>query len=86
MALLKWRWVSDPHFPLLGARRNLSVEGVEHQASARPTLAALDRLLQLLHANKPELLMVLTHPEIPLHTNGSENDIRCQSLPPRRRG
>jgi hypothetical protein len=22
--------------------------------------------------------MVLEHPEIPLHTNGSENDIRCQ--------
>ncbi len=38
----------------------------------------LDRLLQRLHANKAELLMVLEHPEIPLHTNGSENDIRCQ--------
>jgi hypothetical protein len=48
--------------------------------------ASLDRLLQRLHANKAELLMVLDHPEIPLHTNGSENDIRCQSLPPRRRG
>jgi hypothetical protein len=40
--------------------------------------ATLDRLLQRLHANKTELLMVLDHPEIPLHTNGSENDIRCQ--------
>jgi hypothetical protein len=30
-----------------------------------------------LHANKAELLMVLDRPEIPLHTNGSENDIRC---------
>src|SRR3978361_335517 len=29
-------------------------------------------------ANKAELLMVLERPEIPLHTNGSENDIRCQ--------
>jgi hypothetical protein len=38
----------------------------------------LDRLLARLHANKPELLMVLERPEIPLHTNGSENDIRCQ--------
>jgi hypothetical protein len=38
----------------------------------------LDRLLQRLHANKAELLMVLDHPDIPLHTNGSENDIRCQ--------
>jgi hypothetical protein len=40
--------------------------------------ATLDRLLARLHANKPELLMVLDRPEIPLHTNGSENDIRCQ--------
>jgi hypothetical protein len=38
----------------------------------------LDRLLARLHANKRELLMVLDRPEIPLHTNGSENDIRCQ--------
>jgi hypothetical protein len=38
----------------------------------------LDRLLARLHANKCELLMVLERPEIPLHTNGSENDIRCQ--------
>ncbi len=38
----------------------------------------LDRLLARLHANKAELLRVLDRPEIPLHTNGSENDIRCQ--------
>ena len=38
----------------------------------------LDRLLARLHANKAELLMVLERPETPLHTNGSENDIRCQ--------
>jgi len=37
----------------------------------------LDRLLERLHANKAELLMVLERPEIPLHTNGSENDVRC---------
>ncbi len=46
--------------------------------------ATLDRLLQRQHANKAELLMVLDHPvdplrgSTPLHTNGSENDIRCQ--------
>jgi hypothetical protein len=38
----------------------------------------LDRLLGRLHANKSELLMVLERPEIPLHTNATENDIRCQ--------
>ncbi len=44
----------------------------------RTGFATLDRLLQRLHANKAELLAVLDHPEIPLNTNGSENDIRCQ--------
>jgi hypothetical protein len=38
----------------------------------------LDRLLARLCAKKSELLRVLDRPEIPLHTNGSENDIRCQ--------
>jgi hypothetical protein len=31
-------------------------------------------LMARLHANKTELLKVLKRPEIPLHTNGSEND------------
>jgi hypothetical protein len=44
----------------------------------RTGFVTLDRLLKRLHANKAELLMVLERPEIPLHTNGSENDIRCQ--------
>ena len=44
---------------------------------AQTGFATLDRLLARLHANKAELLMVLDRPEIPLHTNGSENDIRC---------
>ena len=44
----------------------------------RTGFVSLDRLLARLHANKTELLMVLDRPEIPLHTNGSENDIRCQ--------
>ena len=38
----------------------------------------LDRLLKRLYKKKPELLMVLERPEIPLHTNGSENDVRAQ--------
>jgi Transposase IS66 family len=44
----------------------------------RTGFATLDRLLARLHANKAELLAVLDHPDIPLHSNGSENDIRCQ--------
>jgi hypothetical protein len=46
----------------------------------RTGFATLDRLLARLAANKAELLMVLDRPEIPLHTNGSENDIRCQVI------
>ena len=46
----------------------------------RTGFATLDRLLARLHANKTELLMGLDRPEIPLHTNGSENDIRCQVI------
>ena len=44
----------------------------------RTGFVVLDRLLARLYANKPELLRVLDRPEIPLHTNGSENDIRAQ--------
>jgi len=43
----------------------------------RTGYATLDRLLARLHRRKHELLRVLQHPEIPLHTNGSENDIRA---------
>ncbi len=46
--------------------------------STETGFATLDRLLARLRAQKDELLAVLKHPEIPLHTNGSENDIRCQ--------
>lgn len=38
---------------------------------------ALDRLLARIHKRKTELLLVLERPELPLHTNGSENDIRA---------
>src|SRR5208283_3739352 len=44
----------------------------------RTGFATLDRLLARLRANKSELLKVLERPDIPLNTNGSENDIRCQ--------
>ena len=46
----------------------------------RTGFVMLDRLLARLHANKSELLMVLERPEVPLHTNGSENDIRAQVI------
>ena len=36
----------------------------------------LNQLLKRINRNKQELLVVLQRPEIPLHTNGSETDIR----------
>jgi hypothetical protein len=62
-----------------GKRQALALRArFDHIFSRRTGFATLDRLLARLHANKAELLMVLEQPEIPLHTNGSENDIRCQ--------
>ncbi len=43
----------------------------------RTGYVVLDRLLARLHRRKHELLRVLQQPEIPLHTNGSENDLRA---------
>ena len=46
--------------------------------TTRTGYRTLDRLLARLHANKQEMLVVLDRPEVPLHTNGTENDVRCQ--------
>jgi len=46
----------------------------------RTGFATLDRLLARLHANKKELLVVLERPELPLHTDGSERDLRPQVI------
>jgi hypothetical protein len=45
--------------------------------TAKTGYDALDQLLGRLHGRKAELLKVLERPEIPTHTNGSENDIRA---------
>lgn len=42
----------------------------------KTSYTSLTLLLARLHKNKSELLLVLERPEIPLHTNGSEGDIR----------
>jgi hypothetical protein len=44
--------------------------------SIRTGYAELDKLLVRLLRRKHELLKVLERPEIPLHTNASENDLR----------
>jgi hypothetical protein len=42
----------------------------------RTSFATLNQLLKRLHAHKQKLLLVLKRPDIVLHTNGSEGDIR----------
>lgn len=44
--------------------------------SPRTRYATLDRLLKRLRSHKSELLLVLKRPDVPLHTNGSESDLR----------
>jgi hypothetical protein len=50
----------------------------ERICTRKTGFVTLDRLLARLRANKRELPMVLDRPEIPLHTNGSKNEIRSQ--------
>ncbi|MEE8227488.1 MAG: transposase [Kiloniellales bacterium] len=63
--------------PTPGARRALRMR-FDRLFKTRTGFATLDRLLARLHANRDELLMVLDRPDVPLHTNDAENDIRCQ--------
>jgi len=60
------------------ARKAVLAARFDHIFLRKTGFVTLDRLLARLYANKDELLKVLDRPEIPLHTNGSENDIRCQ--------
>ena len=64
------------HDPTRRRRRELRAR-FDRIFDRRTGFAVLDRLLARLHANKPDLLKVLDHPDIPLHTNGAERDIRC---------
>ncbi len=45
--------------------------------ATRTGFVHLDRLLKRLKANRDELLVVLDRPDVPLHTNDAENDIRA---------
>jgi Transposase IS66 family len=66
-------WQRDPC-----PRRAAALRARFDRIFIRPTgTVVLDRLLARLHRRKAELLRVLARPEIPLHTNASENDIRA---------
>lgn len=58
-------------------KRKQVIEKCFDKLCAKKTIwASLDNALKRLKQNKPELLLVLDRPEIPLHNNLSENDIR----------
>ena len=44
--------------------------------TTKTCFVSLNKALQRMHLNKAELLLVLERPDIPLHNNSSENDIR----------
>lgn len=63
-----------------GQRKRELTRRFDNIFTAKTGFVMLDRQLKRLHAHKNELLKVLERPDIPLHTNGSENDIRCQVI------
>ena len=78
---LIWRLLSQSQGlapPSIPGAQGDPVGAVRPHLRCKTGFATLDRLLARLRANKSELLRVLERPEIPLNTNGSENDIRCQ--------
>lgn len=78
---LIWRYYADLKAYRVNPtprRRGHLINRFDRIFNRRTGFATLDRLLARLYANKAELLAVLDHPAIPLHTDGSERDIRCQ--------
>jgi hypothetical protein len=69
--LKKWQLNPDPK------RARALRARFERIFTRRTGYVMLDQLLTRLHHQKGDLLRVLERPEIPLHTNGSENDIRA---------
>lgn len=58
------------------AKKHGLKERFDQVFTQKTSYSLLNALLKRIHANKSELLLVLDRPEIPLHTNGSETDIR----------
>lgn len=72
--LQAWRRHPDPR------RRAALRRRFDRIFRRRTGFVTLDRLLERLHAHKDELLVVLDRPAVPLHTNGSERDLRPQVI------
>jgi hypothetical protein len=58
------------------AQREVLAQRFDAIFTQQTRFATLNRILKGIHRNKAELLRVLERPAIPLHTNGSETDLR----------
>ena len=63
--------------PSLEAKQQISTE-FDRIFTQKTQSVVFSQLLKRLHTKKEALLLVLERPEIPIHTNGSENDLREQ--------
>ena len=74
-----WNFYSDLKFykenPCPTFKKKLE-EQFDQLFTTKICFASLNLALQRIYKNKSELLLVLKRPEIPLHNNLSENDIR----------
>ena len=57
-------------------KKNLIEKRFDEIFTTKTCFASLNQTLKRIYANRSELLLVLKRPEIPLHNNLSENDIR----------
>ncbi|MCK4829520.1 transposase, partial [bacterium] len=57
-------------------KKKLIEERFDEICTTKTCFVSLNQALKRIYANKSELLLVLERPEIPLHNNLSENDIR----------
>jgi hypothetical protein len=64
------------NFNAIALRKTQITADFEALCTTETTCEPLNHVLHGLHRNQPELLRVLERPELPLHNNRSENDIR----------
>jgi len=57
-------------------KKEILAQRFDEVFTQKTSYETLNQALARIHKNKAELLRVLEHPDIPLHTNGSETDIR----------
>jgi hypothetical protein len=63
--------------PMPGRRRARQLaRRFDRMVGTKTRFVTLDRLLERIGADRASFLKILERPDIPLHTNGSENDIR----------